>query len=325
MAAAGLPQQYLHQTTTHAQAALATGELASAVAVLILEKIPMSDTATLSAVDAPNVFVDVKGRTLAYRSIGTGKPIVLCTRFRGNLDTWDPAFLDALAGNGFRVITFDYTGLGLSSGTPTYNPIEMARDPVDLIEALGLESAVISGWSLGGLVAQAVVAFAPQRISHAVLIGTNPPGPLVKLAEPLFYEVAAKAANDADDNAILFFEPTSDASRAASNRSLERIARRTEDRSVPVPIDFARANLGKGPKNPAFPAMPVLEALMATSIPILHIGGDHDIIFPVENWYALNQRLKSLHLMTFPQAGHGPQHQHPQISADAIASFVRNT
>jgi hypothetical protein len=29
---------------------------------------------------------------------------VLCTRFRGNMDVWDPAFLDALARNGFRVI-----------------------------------------------------------------------------------------------------------------------------------------------------------------------------------------------------------------------------
>ena len=42
------------------------------------------------------------------------------------------------------------------------------------------------------------------------------------------------------------------------------------------------------------------------------------------NWYALNQQMKSLHLITFPQAGHGPQHQHPELSADVIASFVRN-
>jgi pimeloyl-ACP methyl ester carboxylesterase len=278
-----------------------------------------------SSLTVPNDFVQVKGRTLAYRAIGTGKPIVLCTRFRGNLDTWDPAFLDALAGNGFRVITFDYTGLGLSTGTPTYNPIEMARDPVDLIEALGLEGVVIAGWSLGGLTAQVVVAFHARRISHAVLIGTGPPGPLVKAAEPLFYEVAAKAANDADDNAILFFEPASPSSRAASDRSLARMEQRTKGLSAPVPIEFARANLGDGPKNPMFPAMPVLDALKATRIPILHIGGDHDIVFPVENWYALNQQLGSLHLLTFPQSGHGPQHQHPQISADAIASFVRNT
>ena len=57
---------------------------------------------------------------------------------------------------------------------------------------------------------------------------------------------------------------------------------------------------------------------------ILSINGDHDIVFPVENWYALNRSWRSLHVVTFPSAGHGPQHQLPEVSADVIASFVRN-
>ena len=68
------------------------------------------------ALAAHTQYVDVNGRRLAYRSIGTGKPLVLCTRFRGNMDLWDPLFLDSLAATGFRVITFDYSGLGLSTG-----------------------------------------------------------------------------------------------------------------------------------------------------------------------------------------------------------------
>lgn len=90
------------------------------------------------AVLAPNLFVDVPGRRLAYRSIGTGRPIVLCTRFRGTMDVWDPAFLDALAAEGLRAITFDYSGLGLSTGTRSYNPLDLARDAHELIEALDL-------------------------------------------------------------------------------------------------------------------------------------------------------------------------------------------
>jgi pimeloyl-ACP methyl ester carboxylesterase len=284
----------------------------------------MLDVVSTSAVNAPNRFIEANGRTLAYRSIGHGQPIVLCVRFRGTMDDWDPAFLDALAGQGFRVITFDYSGLGLSTGTATYNPIEMAADPRDLIAALELEDVVIAGWSLGGLAAQTVLALHPQHISHAVLIGTNPPGLLPKPAEQLFYDTAGKAVNDAEDNVILFFEPRSAASRTASQRSLARIAQRQGGRSVPVPIGFARSHLGTAPKNPLFPAEFVLDALKTTTIPILHIGGDHDIIFPVENWYALNQQLPTLHLITFPQAGHGPQHQFPEISADLIGSFVRN-
>jgi pimeloyl-ACP methyl ester carboxylesterase len=119
-------------------------------------------------------------------------------------------------------------------------------------------------------------------------------------------------------------ESTSKLSRDAERRSIDRIGARQSGLSKPMPIDFARANLGHGPKNLAFPADAVLAALKNSAVPILHIGGDHDIIFPIENWYALNQELKSLCLITNPQAGHGPQHQHPELSADVIASFVRN-
>lgn len=68
----------------------------------------------------------------------------------------------------------------------------------------------------------------------------------------------------------------------------------------------------------------MLEALKTTSIPILHVAGDHDIIFPVENWYTLNRQLP-VQLLTFPQSGHGPHHQHPEACAEHIATFVRTT
>ncbi len=277
------------------------------------------------AVDTPNLFVEKNGRKLAYRSLGEGRPIVLCTRFRGNMDAWDPAFLDALVASGFRVITFDPSGLGLSTGTPTYDPFKMASDPHDLIEALSLRDVVIAGWSLGGLVAQVTLVLHGAAISHAVLMGTTPPGPIVKPAEQLFFDTAAIAENSFEDEVVLFFEPKSAASRAAARRSVDRIAARKEGRSVPVPIEFARANLKSDRTAPIFPALPILEGLSITKKPILHIGGDHDIIFPVENWYALNGKLPTLQLITYPAAGHGPQHEHPEASAEHIATFVKST
>ena len=69
----------------------------------------------------------------------------------------------------------------------------------------------------------------------------------------------------------------------------------------------------------------MLAALTTTTIPILHVGGDHDISFPIENWYALNRQLPTVQLLTFPQSGHGPQHQHPDAVAEHIATFVRTT
>ena len=89
-----------------------------------------------------------------------------------------------------------------------------------------------------------------------------------------------------------------------------------------VPVAWAGEQVGDGPRNPAFPVDAVLDALRSTSIPVLHVGGDHDIVFPVENWYALNGQLPTLHLVTLPRTGHGPQLEYPVASAKHIAAFV---
>lgn len=282
----------------------------------------VSDLPLAGAVNAPTRYAELDGRRLAYRSIGAGQPMVLCTRFRGTIDDWDPLFLDSLVAQGFRVITFDYSGLGLSTGEKSLNPFDWAKDARDLITALDLTSVVLLGWSLGGFAAQAALSIFPEKISHLVLIGTTPPGPAAKLAEPLFYEVAIRQ-NDFEDEVILFFEPNAPASRAAARASHDRIAARTAERATPVPYEWAAANLGDRPEAEPFPAPPILAILKSTSIPILHIGGDHDLICPVENWYALNDQLPTLQLLTYPSAGHGPQHQHPVSSAAHIGTFVK--
>ncbi|MBU9437561.1 alpha/beta fold hydrolase [Burkholderia multivorans] len=274
-----------------------------------------------SSLNARTQFVDVDGRRLAYRTFGRGTPLVLCVRFRGTMDTWDPLFLDSLVERGFQVTIFDYSGLGQSTGERTYHPASLAKDAIDLIVALKLGKAVIGGWSVGGMAAQIVVAKAPQLVSHAVLIATTPPGPLVKPGEPLFYAMA-KRENDFEDFVTLFFEPASATSRAAAEQSAARVAARKVDLSPAVPVEWAGQQVGDGPRNPAFPVDAVLEALKSTSIPVLHVGGDHDIVFPVENWYALNGQLPTLHLVTLPRTGHGPQLEYPVACASHIAAFV---
>ncbi|MCC8402719.1 alpha/beta hydrolase [Paraburkholderia sp. MMS20-SJTN17] len=270
---------------------------------------------------AKTQFVEVEGRRLAYRKFGSGTPLVLCVRFRGTMDAWDPLFLDSLVEQGFEVTVFDYSGLGQSTGERTYHPVSLAKDAIDLITALQLGKVVIGGWSVGGMAAQIVLTQAPQLVSHAVLIATTPPGPLVKPGEQVFYTMA-KRENDFEDFVTLFFEPASQASRAAAEQSARRLAERKDDLSPAVPVDWAAAQLGDGPKNPVFPVDAVLQTLKSTSIPVLHLGADHDIVFPVENWYALNGQLPTLHIVTLPRTGHGPHHEYPQAAARHIAAFV---
>jgi pimeloyl-ACP methyl ester carboxylesterase len=273
------------------------------------------------SIAAKTHFIELSNRRLAYRTIGNGRPLVLLVRYRGTMDDWDPLFLDNLASLGFQVTVFDYSGLGQSSGEPSYNPASLAKDAIELIHALDLGRVVIGGWSLGGIAAQVVLAQAPQVVSHAILLGTTPPGHLVKTGEPLFYELARRE-NDFEDFVSLFFEPASNDSRAAAEQAWSRLASRAQDRSPQVPVEWAAQQLGDAPKNPVFPVEAVLNMLKSTSTPILHLGADHDIVFPVENWYALSGQLPTLHLVSFPSAGHGPHMQYPVAAARHIASFT---
>lgn len=275
-----------------------------------------------SYLQAANAYVRVGDRMLAYRSVAQGRPLVLCNRFRATMDDWDPAFIDELAAQGLRVVTFDYSGLGLSSGQPNYAPTALAQDAHDLIAALQLPMVALGGWSVGGLAVQVAIAMFPHAISHAVLLAAVPPGPNVRGADPLFNTTALKAENDLADEQVLFFVPTSAASCTAAQQSRARMNLRRTGRCPAVPWEVAKATLSPTPRSPLFPADALLPALRHTRIPILHLGGDHDICFPVENWQAVQAQMPTLQLITLPQSGHGPHHQYPQLAARYIRTFL---
>lgn len=277
----------------------------------------------INAVSAKTKFAETGGRKIAYRSMGRGLPIILVNRFRGNLDTWDPAFLDGLAST-FNVITIDYSGIGLSTGVCTSDVYEMAKDVKDIAEALRLTKIIMAGWSLGGMVAQAVMTLYPELVSHAILIGTSPPIKSNGVSEKLFWERALKPVTDLDDGIVLFFEPRSESSKNAAKFSFGRILKRTEDLDNPV-SNQCYSNQQKAIDEFRQDKNGTLAKLQSSKIPILVFMGDHDIGFPVENWYRLVGTLPSTQLIVMPQAGHGPQHQYPDLTAKYIASFIEKS
>jgi pimeloyl-ACP methyl ester carboxylesterase len=93
-------------------------------------------TPTSAYLAAPNRAVSAEnGIDYAYREVGEGTPVlVLLQDFRGNLDNWDPALVDALAHNR-RVVTFDNAGVAGSTGATPSTITQMARDAVAFLEA----------------------------------------------------------------------------------------------------------------------------------------------------------------------------------------------
>jgi pimeloyl-ACP methyl ester carboxylesterase len=90
-------------------------------------------TPSQSNVTAPNQSIEAdNGVTFAYRRFGNADgaalPLVCFQRYRGNLDNWDPALVDAIA-VGREVILFDNAGVGGSTGAVPRTVTPMAYEP----------------------------------------------------------------------------------------------------------------------------------------------------------------------------------------------------
>jgi pimeloyl-ACP methyl ester carboxylesterase len=273
-----------------------------------------------TAVNSQNQFAEVNGKKIVYRSVGQGQPVILCQRFRGNMDDWDPAFIDALSKQ-YNVIIFDYSGFGLSTGPLPTTALAFAEDVRDLAKALNFKKIIVGGWSLGGWVAQIVTTEFSELVSQTILIGTKPPGENKYQIAQIFNETAYKPLYKLDDETILFFEPASQASKDSSKASHDRIVKRTTDADIRIKEQLWEYYKKCGDDFVTDPYK-ARQKLSTMKTPMLVISADHEICFPPENWFALNMKLPTTQVVVIPQSGHGVQHQYPELVAKYITAFI---
>jgi pimeloyl-ACP methyl ester carboxylesterase len=117
------------------------------------------------------------GIDYAFREVGAGDvPLVLLQHFRGNLDNWDPALIDALAPTA-PVVTFDNAGVGVDR-YDAGDIADGARDrvrrrdgprPVDLLGPRSFVAQEIASPTVGRAQARARIGGADGRGGHARL------------------------------------------------------------------------------------------------------------------------------------------------------------
>jgi pimeloyl-ACP methyl ester carboxylesterase len=111
---------------------------------------------------------------VAYREIGSGPPLVLIAGYGSTMQVWDRRFVDPLAEN-HRVVIFDNAGIGKTANLPKPLTVdEMANQTSALITTLGLKQPSVLGWSMGGMIAQALAVLHPSQVGHLVLCATYP-------------------------------------------------------------------------------------------------------------------------------------------------------
>jgi 3-oxoadipate enol-lactonase len=79
-----------------------------------------------------------------------------------------------LAGAGYRAAAWDMPGYGFSRSIMPYTFDALAGACVELMDVLEAPRLVLLGHSMGGMVAQQVVALRPERVAGLVLVATSP-------------------------------------------------------------------------------------------------------------------------------------------------------
>lgn len=91
---------------------------------------------------------------------------------------WPTVFCKKLAREGFYVIRYDHRDAGLSTKIDfekhPYDLMDMAKDAVELLDTLGIKKAQLFGISMGGMIAQILAAYFPERVHSILVLGSSP-------------------------------------------------------------------------------------------------------------------------------------------------------
>jgi pimeloyl-ACP methyl ester carboxylesterase len=180
---------------------------ATAIAVLARDAAEKAEGKTvtasvLSIVSAPLRIAHTSMGAVGYREFGSGPPLVLIMGYGGTMEAWDPRFVDALSQH-HRVVIFDNAGVGDTHALPTPLTIDaMANQTSALIDTLGLKKPDVLGWSMGGMIAQALAVEHPSKVGRLVLCATFPGTSTVKPSQAAINDL--KSTNSTKVMSVLF-------------------------------------------------------------------------------------------------------------------------
>ncbi len=254
---------------------------------------------------------------IGYREVGHGPPLVLVMGFGASMDEWAPAFVDALAAR-HRVVVFDNAGIGRTVALPSPLTITaMADQTSDLITALHLGRTDVVGWSMGGMIAQALAVRHPAQVARVVLAATQP-GTGESLPVPAAAAAALDSSNPATKLGVLFPLDQETAVRAYVAGILRYPGRYD---ASPAIVAAQGAAIGRwlGGTDPAGPATARIGR------PTLVADGAVDQLDPVANDHLLAATIPRAQLVLYPDAGHAFLFQDAAVFVLRVETFLASS
>ena len=242
--------------------------------------------------------------------------VVLLHAFPLNKSLFDEV-TGQIADAGWDVIVPDLRGFG-ESGFGGVEPDDepsltyMARDVLDIMDRVGVQSAVIAGVSLGGYVAMEMVRQAPERIAALALIDTK----------------GSADTPEARENRLRVAQQVSaaESTQALARAMLPNLLGATTHEQRPAVVELVRSWIeaadpeGVAWAQRAMAARPDSHGDLASlRVPSLVLWGAQDALSPRADQDVLVAALSDVRAVELPGAGHLTP---IEVPADFAAAFV---
>jgi pimeloyl-ACP methyl ester carboxylesterase len=246
-------------------------------------------------------FIDRGDASVFYQGAGQGPAVLLTHGFAATSAMW-AGQVAALSGD-HRVLVWDIRGHGASQADPdpaAYTEGASIADMAAVLDADGVDRAVVGGLSLGGYLSLAFRLDHPDRVAGLILADT---GPGFRRSEPRqqWNEDAQRTADSIERNG---------ADRRAAAMGVDASAHRSTDGLV-------RAARGILPQDDSR----VIESLPSIDVPTLVLVGEGDTPFLGSADY-LAAKIPGATKVVIPGAGHAANIDRPEAFNAAVGDFL---
>ena len=245
------------------------------------------------------------GVEIYYEVHGEGPALLLTHGFSSTSQMW--AGQVAPFSKAFKLITWDMRGHGESdypADPDAYSEAATVDDMAALLDAVGAETAIIGGLSLGGYMSLAFHRAYPQRTRALLIIDTGPGYKSDEAREG--WNANARKTGDRFDARGL--------GDLASGSAERRLVRHRDATGL---AHAARGMLAQRDSR-------VIESLPAITVPSLVVVGADDAPFLNASAY-MAAKIPGAKLVTIPQAGHAANIDQPEAFNAAVLGFLAET
>ncbi|MBN1947055.1 MAG: alpha/beta hydrolase [Bradymonadales bacterium] len=273
------------------------------------------------------------GVQLAVQSVGSGPPILMANgigvRFTGLRPVVERLWPD------HRVILWDYRGIGgsrLNHARVDLSIQRHARDGLAILDRLGIDRAVVLGWSMGVPVGLEMIRLASERVAgYGALFGA--PGKPFKAGFPLPVALGIQALFRLSQTVPIPAQLLLDLGVALPRvtfalLSAIRFVGRDADREV---FEQNVRGIAQVPKRPYFQTMVGLASHDARDVlgrvrcPVLVVAGTRDWLTPPSAAREMAQAIPDAELLLLRGATHFGLIEKVEVLMEAIARLLERS